>query len=397
MSVPQPSTNHRDVFQILKQNKIMQEILEAGLACICVKDRQGRFIYVNQADADLYNARPEDLIGKTVEHLVGRRQFEEWLREDNRVMDGGTPIQLPPYERTDLSGKKRWLDSVKIPLVGSNGACERLIVIHRDVTSLVRAEAERERLQIQLLRSQKMEAMATMAGGVAHNFNNLMMVIMTVVDMMKHKHPVGDIAEDLAKIDLAVTRASEITKKMLGMARTDEVTEGPVNLNAVVRQVRQLAQTSFPSRITLTVSLHDPLPDLVGNEDEIEQCLLNLLINSRDALEEEPGEILIETRFYPNARGLNLSLIREESPVICLSVADAGCGMDENTIEHIFEPFFTTKEDKGTGLGLSFVYTVVVNRHRGELKLKSTPGEGTRFDLFFPLADPGTTPPPHPR
>lgn len=374
-----------DWVRLMEKHVIMHQILEAGLACICVKDWEGRFVYVNQADADLYRVRAEELTGRTVESIVGREQFLHWLEEDRTVMRGRVPVHMTPYRRVDMSGREYWFDTVKIPLENHRGEFDRLLVIHRDVTSMKQAEQEREELQTQILRAQKMEATATLASGVAHNFNNLMMIVMGLADLMKHKLP-GDhpCQTQLKKLTDVVGQASAMTHSLLGITRQGIEDSNFLDINHLVQQVQDLVRPGFPSNVSVSLELQENLPTISGHAHDVHQMLLNLLINAMDAMP-QGGQITISTRRVASGKLSGLRMLQDTPEVVCIQVRDTGQGMTPEVMHRIFEPFYTTKGTRGTGLGLAFVYQVM-RRMGGEVIVESQPTKGTLFSLVWPLS-----------
>jgi PAS domain S-box-containing protein len=268
------------------------------------------------------------------------------------------------------------------------GEAVRMIGINTDVTDRKRAEEERTKLESQLHQSQKMESVGRLAGGVAHDFNNMLGVILgnaeMVLDRLDRSSPLRD---GLQEIVTAANRSADLTRQLLAFARKQTVTPRAIELNARVQQTLRLLERLIGENVRVTFRPGDALWPIHMDPSQIDQILTNLCVNARDAIT-GIGEVIIETA--------NVSLdeaycaAHEGSPAssageyVRLSVRDDGCGMDEATRARIFEPFFATKEvGRGSGLGLATVYGIV-KQNKGMIDVSSEPGRGTRFDLHFP-------------
>jgi signal transduction histidine kinase len=245
--------------------------------------------------------------------------------------------------------------------------------------------AEQHELTRQLMQSQKMEAVGRLAGGVAHDFNNLLTVILGYNEMLRERLK-GDAAasEYAMEVFRAAERASALTNQLLAFSRRQASAPRVVDLNQVVQQIEKMLGRIIGEDIELILRLEQQVWPIELDPSHIDQVIMNLAVNSRDAMP-EGGTLTIETA--------NVELSEEYAAkrigirpgrYVMLAVTDSGAGMDQATLTHIFEPFFTTKEQgKGTGLGLSIVYGVV-KQHGGEILVYSEPGHGTVFKIYFP-------------
>lgn len=252
---------------------------------------------------------------------------------------------------------------------------------------LKREMKRRQDLENQLVQSQKMEAIGRLAGGVAHDFNNLLTVILGYNEMLLD-HVAGDaVAHDFAvEILQAAERASSLTNQLLAFSRRQLLVPRVLDLNEVVRQIDKMLRRIIGEDIELQTQLFAELSPVKADPSHIDQVIMNLAVNSRDAMP-NGGRLTIETT--------NMKLTGEDAgtypgfapgPYVTLSVSDTGTGMDAITKSRLFEPFFTTKEKgKGTGLGLSIVYGIV-KQNGGEILVESEPGQGTTFKIYLPVA-----------
>jgi len=253
-----------------------------------------------------------------------------------------------------------------------------LLCYMRDITSLKRLEA-------QYLHAQKMEAVNTLAGGIAHEFNNLLQTILGYTEVLFLERKESDCGyRELREIEKAALRGVELIQHLLIFSRKIKSKQAPVQLNLTVKQVQKLLTRTIPRMVKVEPMLVDDLRLINADSAQMEQVLINLAINSVDAMP-EGGKLIFGTenvtvdeeycKFHPEAK---------PGDYVLLTVSDTGRGMDQQTLGHLFEPFYTTKEvGKGTGLGLSAVYGIVMDHH-GFIQCDSELGEGTTFKIYLP-------------
>jgi len=260
----------------------------------------------------------------------------------------------------------------------------------RDVTAPRLAEAERARLEAELRGAQKMEAVGRLAGGVAHDFNNLLTVVTTNVALALLDTPPGDPRRALlAEIDEAAQRAAGLTRQLLAFGRRQILNPRPVALAGLVRDMQRMLSRILGEDVELALDLDPALPAVLADPAQVEQVLVNLVVNARDAMP-RGGRITVSTRVEEVGAGGPPGALAPGRYAV-LAVQDTGAGMDAETLGHVFEPFFTTKaEGRGTGLGLSTVYGIA-RQHGGTVDVASRPGSGTTFRVWLPVA--GAVPP----
>ena len=271
------------------------------------------------------------------------------------------------------------------PIFGTDGKVARVAVYAVDITQARRSEEERERLRAQLGQAQKMEAIGQLAGGIAHDFNNMLSAVVGNAYMLstltpKHTRQSAFIEEIMASTD----KAAALTRSLLTFGRRQMLEKQLLDINDVVGRSAKLLQRLIGEDIDIKVQLHDgPLLAVVDGV-QIEQVLMNLSTNARDAMP-DGGVLTIATEDVPATAAKKGS--DTEGDFVCISVADTGEGMDEATVERIFEPFYTTKEiGKGTGLGLSMVFGII-EQHGGHITVESAVGRGTVFRIFLKKED----------
>jgi two-component system cell cycle sensor histidine kinase/response regulator CckA len=352
----------------------------AGYGIIILDLVTSEILFVNKRCMDLMGRTEEEIVGKPIWDFLDRSDHEKAADRLKAYSSGGS---LPPgpekFTYLHGDGSKRRLEiTASVATYHDKNALQ---CIFSDIT-------EQELLQKQLQHSQKMEALGTLAGGVAHEFNNILMAIRGYAQMLVLKTVLSqEEGRILGKITESTERAGELTQKMLGFARLEAGQMARVNMNRVVESVQGLMRQTFPPEIEIETNLASNLPDLFANSNELEQVLVNLSVNARDAMP-QGGKITIRTSLLQ----ADESFCRAHpwamhGKYVELVVEDTGEGMTTDVLEHVFDPFFTTKAPgRGTGLGLSVAHTMIAN-HLGSILADSTPGKGTRFLVYLPVTE----------
>lgn len=257
----------------------------------------------------------------------------------------------------------------------------------RDITEEKSVQQEKVRFEERLRQGEKLETIGTLAAGVAHDFNNLLMIIMGNAELLTlDMSPDSSGLHHVAEIVEAARGGAELTRQLLAFGRKQPVQLRSVDLNRAVGNMQKMLRRLLPEDIRIELLLADRMDLIQADVNQIEQVVMNLCVNARDAMP-EGGTLTILTRTIDGEMTMDLPEASVCGQWVCLSVRDTGCGMDEETRKRIFEPFFTTKQKgKGTGLGLSTVYGIV-RQHGGWIDVHSTPGAGSRFDVYFPKSE----------
>lgn len=346
-----------------------------------VLDPEGRILQVNLAVQERLGYPPEELWGHNVLQVFpSERQAEAAAVLADLAAGINQPFPVPLLTRDGelihvetKAAKGRW------------GRQEIVLVICRDITPHKLAERHLRHREEQLRRAQKIEAIGHLAGGVAHDFNNLLMVIMGYTELtlnaLNAEDPLRKGAEQISK---AAARGAALTQQLLAFSRRQELRPQILDLNTVVADMEKMLRRLIGEDIELVISLTSDLPRLKTDQGQIEQILMNLAINARQAMP-QGGKLLISTT-QAALNGISCKNFPEARPgqYVCLAVADTGVGIDTAVLDRIFEPFFSTKaQGVGTGLGLATVYGIV-KQHKGGIQVESEPGHGATFKIYFP-------------
>jgi len=357
---------------------------QAGVG-IALVSPEGRPLRVNDRLCDILGYTREELMDLTVADIVHPEDHERNLGIRGRLLTGetgSTSIEMR-YLRGD--GEIVWT-SLTVALVrDATGEPEYFVSVVVDVSARKRAEADRDRIEGELRQAQKMEAVGRLAGGVAHDFNNMLNVILGYTDLiLSQLAEQAEFRRELLEIQKAAQRSADLTRQLLAFSRKQIAAPRVVDLGAAVEAQMPLLERLIGEDVALTHRPHgEPWPVRV-DPGQVDQILANLVVNARDAIA-GIGSITIETRnIHVDAT------YREQKPdvdpgeYVLLEVTDDGHGMDSETVDHVFEPFFTTKrEGQGTGLGLSMVYGIV-KQNQGFIHVYSEPDHGTTFSIYLP-------------
>lgn len=351
-----------------------RNIFENAIEGIYQATPQGKYISANPALAHMFGFEsPEELIAARTNIRTQQYDHSEIYEEFVSLMRRQGIVQNFEYQARSRDGKLIWVKENAHAVRDDKG---HLLYFEGSVEDIT----ERHELAYQLQQMQKIEAVGRLAGGVAHDFNNLLMAISSYAELLQLKVPEGGAERRyLDEIGKTLDRAASLTKGLLTFSRKQVVSPKVLDLNALIEEQIRMLRRLLPETIDITFSAASVHPFIKADTTQIEQVVMNLAINARDAMP-DGGQILIETGDCDSTQGSAASQVM-------LSVSDSGCGMDATTRSQIFEPFFTTKDPgKGTGLGLAIVLGIVT-QSSGTIDVESEVGRGTRFKICFPRAE----------
>ncbi len=361
-SIRYASERGRALEALERREEHYRSLIEHSLDLISILNLDGTIRYASPSHERLLGHQLDELVGRNVLSFV---HPDDKARVETALVHGnnGRPVECRVHHS---DGSWRVLESFSRDLshiAGVNG----MVVNARDIT-------ERKRLEEQLHHSQRLEAVGRLAGGVAHDFNNLLMVITGYSHMLLDAmHPSDPARLDLEQVVKASDRATDLTRQLLAFSRRQGVRAALVDLNALVSDMDRMLRRVLGEDIEFTAILAPQLNAVRADPGQIEQVILNMVVNARDAMP-GGGKVLLETR---NAG-------TPARDFVTLSIRDTGIGMDSQVLSRIFEPFFTTKEH-GTGLGLATSYGII-KENGGDLRVESAPGKGTTFRIELPVA-----------
>ncbi len=385
--------------QLLEQLKLSEQaikekeehyraLFELSPFGILLEDEKGIILDANKSILNSHGYEKKELIGKHVSvltHPDDKNRVKEHLQ---KLLNGDVLI----HEVKDVhkSGSMRYtkLYEKKIPLPSGKSG---ILCISHDVTETRLAEQEKDHLQQQLLQAQKMESIGNLAGGIAHDFNNLLTVINGHAELLALKLKDEKLKKDIAAIIQAGGKAANMTRQLLAFSRKEIIQPKILDLNQVIRDMDKMLRRLISEDINIDIQLNENIPRIKADPGQLEQVLMNLIVNARDAIKEKQNHngrnqitITTDTTF------LDIDFLQKYPTCtngwyVQLIISDNGVGMSEQTKQNIFEPFFTTKEKgKGTGLGLATVYGIV-RQNNGMIVVESTEGKGSKFIIYWPV------------
>jgi PAS domain S-box-containing protein len=370
------------------ERRLLDALFDQLPVGVLLRDNRGRYTQANRMAAHITGIERERLLGMSVDEVAAlidisdteRRPLDELGLPSTAAILTHQPIGPRSFLITTPAGDERRLVASAAPVVFDGQGVLSSVIVISDVT-------EQHAIQEQLRQSQKMESIGVLAGGVAHDFNNLLTAITGNTQLALRKLPADDpVQQRLVEVEKAAQRAAVLTRQLLAFSRRQHLERRTLNLGDTINEVMKMVRRIIGEDVEVQIKGGKDLAPVFADPTQIEQVVMNLAVNARDAMP-GGGGLTVETRNVE----LDEAYCRRYSYVqpgryVLVRVSDTGTGMDAETQARIFEPFFTTKEvGKGTGLGLAMVYGIV-KQHEGHINVYSEPGHGTTFNVYFPVA-----------
>ena len=380
----------RRTLEALDQERtLLRTVIDHLPDAVYAKDSQGRRQLSNQVDADLLGVpNPSEALGRTGAEALDEAEAAQTLAQDQEVLRTGSFLLNHEVALPGPGGSTRWLLVSKLPLRSASGEIVGMVGIDRDITERKQADMERARLEEQLRLSQRLESMGRLAGGLAHDINNLLLPILGYTELLLTDLPTGEeLKEGLGQIKGAALRTRDLSRKLLAFGRGQPLQLRPLDLRETVGAFGKLLARTVRSDVSLELQLPPRLGLVRADPGALEQILLNLVMNAQEAMP-KGGRLSIELEDREiGEEDLHAHRDLAAGLHVCIRVTDTGTGMDAATASKIFEPFFTTKPH-GTGLGLATTYGLV-QEHGGAIEVRSEPGRGTEFTVLLPRCPEG--------
>ena len=339
-------------------------LADHALDFISLHDPEGKYLYASPATVRMLGYRPEEMIGVPAVGFLDPDDREKFLEENRKISEKDRASMTIQYRLRRKDGSHLEVETVSSPVFNERGDIRMVLRITRDIT-------ERKRIENRLFENQKLEILGMLAGGVAHEFNNLLLGITGSVEMLRIvMKENGEAGKYLDMIERSGERAVELTSHLLAYARKGNYSPRVLSLNWAVLEDVPILKAAFPSSVEFRLDLAEDIPHVLADPTQLKQMVMSLSLNAGEAMP-DGGVLSIRTR-------------KEDGPRAVLEIADTGCGMDEKTLSRIFDPFFSTKFI-GRGMGLAAVRGIV-EIHDGEISVRSKPGAGTTFTIVFPAA-----------
>ena len=367
--------------QLVEREELFRLISENAADMIALVDANGKRLYNSPAYSKILGYTPEELQGTSASEQVHPEDQARVQEAAKQTQLGGVGRRIE-YRMRHKNGSWLILESTASTIVDAAGQVEKLVIVNRDIT-------DRKRLEEQYRQAQKMEAIGRLSGGIAHDFNNLLGVIIGFAEILQSN--VGDsflLTDSVEEILKAGKRAGSLTRQLLAFSRQQVLEPKLLELNNTISEIEKMLQRIIGEDIELTTILDPSLGRIKADEGQIEQVILNLAVNARDAMP-SGGSLVIETKNVEIDEELarRYSYPVQPGEYLLFTVADSGVGMDADIQSHVFEPFFTTKEKgKGTGLGLATVYGIV-KQSGGYIEISSELGRGSTFKIYLPRVE----------
>lgn len=364
--------------ELLKELSDIKFALDES-AIVAITDQKGKITFVNDKFCQISKYTREELIGEDHRIINSNYHPKEFIEELWKTIANGK-IWRGEIRNRAKDGSIYWVDTTIVPFLNKRGKPYQYIAIRYDIT-------EQKRTEEHLLRAQRMESIGTLAGGIAHDLNNILSPILMSVDMLQMNEPDAETKRWLGVIKENAERGADLVKQVLTFARGMKGERISVQLKHIVKDLVKILKETLPKSINVKFELEQDLWMISADPTQIHQILMNMCINARDAMPSGGNLTISAKNAYLDENYARMNFDAEAGNYVILTISDTGTGMTEEIKNRIFDPFFTTKEiGKGTGLGLATAQTIVKS-HGGFINVYSEPETGTKFSVYLPVAE----------
>jgi len=375
--------------ELESERNLLRTLIDAIPDAVYVKDAERRFLVANQTCARFAGvAGPEEFLGRTDENFFPPELAATLREREEEIVRTGKPFYNLEESVPGPNGEPRWFSTTKVPLRDERGRVTKIVGVTREITALKRSQEERSRIETQLRQAQRLEAIGVLAGGVAHDFNNILTAIWGYAALARDELPQASRERGhLDEVLKASERARDLVRQILAFSRRGEESRQRLQISTVIREDLKLFRATLPSSIELHEQIDPECGAVLADPTQIHQIVMNLCTNAYQALGQAGGAVKVALeRVQVGQAAARANPYLNPGPYARLAVSDTGQGIDPKIADRIFEPFFTTKGlSQGTGLGLSVVHGIVTS-YGGAINFDSVPGQGTTFSVHLPLA-----------
>ncbi|VVB50790.1 Methanogenesis regulatory histidine kinase FilI [uncultured archaeon] len=361
------------------QEKIRERasLLNITHDAIAVRDLEHRLTYWNKGAEGLYGWTEDEIRGKNANELLYKEESPDLMEAQKIVIEKGK--WTGELCQVTKDGKEIIVDSRWILTYDNKGAPKSILIINTDIT-------EKKKLEAQFLRAQRMDSLGTLAGGIAHDLNNILTPIMLSLQMLKEERPDEDKQKLIDVLERNTMRGADLIKQVLLFARGAEGERRTVQVAYLISEIGKVTKETFPKSIEVRFSISRGLWEVTGDATQLYQVLMNLCVNARDAMPEGGILTISAENLFIDENHTRMNIEAKVGPYIVITVTDTGTGIPPEILDKVFEPFFTTKaHGKGTGLGLS-TSIGIIKSHSGFIEVNSEVGKGTAFKVYLPSA-----------
>ncbi len=359
----------------LEKIREQADLLDKAHDAVGVRDLEHRLIYWNKGAQRLYGWTAEEIIGKHAERFLYKEESSNLIEAKKSVIEGGEwngELRQITKDGEEIIVESRWT-----LMRDDEGKPVSILIINTDIT-------EKKKFESQLLRAQRMESIGTLAGGIAHDLNNMLTPMMLSLQLLKGKFKDEQSQKLLTILEQNSRRGADLIKQVLSFARGVEGERNPLQARHIITEIEKVLKETFPKNIEIRTDLPKDLFTITGDATQMHQVMMNLCVNARDAMPDGGKLSITASNFFIDENYARMHSEAKVGPYVAITVSDTGIGIPPQILDRIFEPFFTTKEfGKGTGLGLSTALAIVKS-HGGFINVYSEVGKGTKFRVYFP-------------